>query len=53
MDVPPDRVEQWLAPKPAPTLRDGVTPAVVAGVVPEAAALAVAPAAATPAEARR
>jgi cell division protein FtsI (penicillin-binding protein 3) len=48
MDVPPDRVEQWLAPATAP-----VAPAVVAGVLPEAANLAVAPAAATPVEAQR
>ncbi|MGH8030439.1 MAG: peptidoglycan D,D-transpeptidase FtsI family protein [Arenimonas sp.] len=37
MDVPPDRVEQWLAPKPAPSPVDG---AVVAGAAP----LAVPPA---------
>jgi cell division protein FtsI (penicillin-binding protein 3) len=38
MDVPPDRVDQWLAPKPAP-----VGPAIVAGVAPDAAALAGTP----------
>ena len=51
MDVPPDRVEQILAPRTVP-----VDPAVVAGVVPDAAAganLAAAPAVATPAEAQR
>jgi cell division protein FtsI (penicillin-binding protein 3) len=51
MDVPPDRVEQILAPKTVP-----VDPAVVAGVVPDAAAganLAAAPAVAPPVEAQR
>ena len=45
MDVPPDRVEQWLAPAPAPA-----DAAIVAGVAPDPAALATAPAPAAAAD---